>query len=104
MFSTANEQHYYRLSQIQGSIQVRTSAFSLFSPVDLQIEILDRNGQSIADANNLDNIENPMPGGLVNYDSTASITVLAADDYIVRIKLNSRLSSSHFGGAYNLID
>lgn len=77
--------HYYKISNFSGDLNVRAMSYSLFSPLDPKVEILSSTGAAIAGATSADNVENPMPGGKINYDSLATATGLPSADYIIKV-------------------
>ena len=107
MFGTLNtgDTHYYRLQNVSGNINVKAASYTLYSPVDVQVDILQSNGSPLAGATSIDNVENPMPGGYINYDSSATVNNLSNGTYIVRIRAaNQRISSSYYPAGYDLQD
>lgn len=106
MFGTIRpgETHYYRVQNVAGLLKARAMAYALYSPVDLQIDILTSAGGAIAGATSIDNVQNPMPGGFINYDSYAEANV-ANGNYILRVKAaNQRIPSSKFPAGFDLLD
>lgn len=76
--------HYYKISNFSGDLKVRAMTWSLFSSMDPTVEILSATGTSVG-ASSTANVESPMPGGKINYDSSAEVTGLATNDYIIRV-------------------
>ena len=106
-FGTINfgDSHYYRVRNVSGSISVKAASYSLYSPADVRVEILQANGNSIGGSSSIDNVENPMRGGYVNYDSSASATNLPAGDYLIRVTAaSSRIATTNFPAGFDLVD
>lgn len=99
------ESHYYRLRAPAGSnLQARALSYSLYSPVDVRVEFLNAQGQSLAGSTSTDNAEQPMPGGYTNFDSVASANA-NGEDILVRVTAaNARLSSSLYPAGFDLLD
>lgn len=98
------ETHYYRIRQVAGDLQARALSYSLYSPVDVKVEILSSAGAALAGSSSTDNIQDPMPGGFVNYDSAASATV-ASGDYVIKVEASTRrLYSPLFPAGFDLLD
>jgi len=99
-----NENHYYRVRNASGLLSARAHSFTLYSPVDLRVQILDSAGNALPGATSVDNVESPMPGGKINYDSTASANV-ANGDYLVKVTSSAtRIPSSAFSAGWELMD
>ncbi len=100
----AGEAHYYRVRNVSGELLARAFSYTLYSPMDVKVEIFDQNGQPLAGATSIDNVQNPMPGGYVNYDSSAEANV-ATGDYVVKVSAASqRLYSSLYPAGFSLLD
>lgn len=98
------ETHYYRVRGISGNLSARVAAYSLYSPIDVRVDILSSTGGSVSGASSVENIENPMPGGYVNYDSLATANGVSGD-YIIRVRADTRrLSSSLYPAGWELVD
>jgi hypothetical protein len=99
-----NESHYYRVRGISGALGVKAAAYSLYSPMDLRVEILSNAGAAVPGATAIDNVESPMPGGMINYDASASASNLSGD-YVIRVSAAaSRISSSNYPAGFELLD
>lgn len=97
------ESHYFRVRGVSGDLVARAIAYAIYSPVDLRVEILGAAAQSIG-AQSVDNSEDPLPGGKVNYDPVSSATV-PAGDYVIRVTAAAQpLSSSAFAAGFDLKD
>lgn len=97
--------HYYRLRGIAGALTARAMAYSLYSPVDVRVEILDSAGGVVPTANSVDNVENPMPGGFINYDAFASANGLVNGDYYLKVSAaGQRIPSSNYPVGFELLD
>jgi hypothetical protein len=98
------ETHYYKVQGASGHLLARALAYALYSPVDLHVEILDSEGEPLNGSSSVDNVQDPMPGGYVNYDSLAEAEVVPGD-YIVRVQAAARrLSSNLFPAGFDLLD
>lgn len=99
------ESHYYKLENASGDFSIRAQSYSLFSNVDLKVEILDELGDPLASASSIDNIESPMPGGYTNYDSLASMQNAPLGNYFLKITAASqRLYSSVYPAGFAYLD
>lgn len=106
-FGTINvaESHWYKLQNFSGQLKVRALSYSLYSPMDLRVEILQANGAAVPGATSVDNVEDPMAGGFTNYDSVASAANLPQADYLIRVTAGGiRLTSSLYPAGYDLLD
>lgn len=100
----AGDTHYYRLSGAAGLLKARAHSYTLYSPMDVKVDILDENGNTLAGAVSVDNVQNPMPGGYINYDSYAEATV-PSGNYLLRVRSsNTRLYSNVFPAGFDLLD
>lgn len=100
----ASEAHYYLVRGVAGQLSARAMSFSLYSPVDVKVEILDHLEGAVPGATSVDNIQDPMPGGKTHYDSLATANV-AAGDYLIKVTTAaSRIPSSHFSAGWELMD
>lgn len=96
--------HYYRLSGVSGTLKARAHSYTLYSPMDVKVDFLDENGNALAGALSVDNVQNPMPGGYVNYDSYAEASV-PAGNYVMRVRsASARLYSNVFPAGFDLLD
>lgn len=98
------ETHYYIVRGVSGQLSARAMSYSLYSPIDVKVEILQANGTVLAGATTLDNVQNPGPGGVTNFDSEASANV-ASGDYLLRITAaGARIPASKYSAGYELLD
>jgi hypothetical protein len=96
--------HYYVVRGVSGALSARVMSYSLYSPVDVAVQITDMNGNPVAGSTSVDNVQNPGPGGVVNYDSQATANV-ANGDYLVKITSSgTRIAPSKFSAGYELVD
>jgi hypothetical protein len=96
--------HYYRLTNTSGTLKARAHSYTLYSPVDVKVDLLDSSGNLLAGAVSVDDVQDPMPGGYVNYDSSAE-AVVAGGDYYLRVRASpTRLYSSAFPAGFDLLD
>lgn len=99
------EAHFYKLENASGTFSARAQSYSLFSNVDLKVELLDEAGDPLSEATSIDNIETPMPGGYINYDSMASASNMSMGNYYVKITAASqRLYSSVYPAGFAYLD
>lgn len=83
---STNQTHYYRLQNVAGEISARALSYTLFAPIDVEVDILFPDGTPIPTSSSEDNVAEPMPGGLTNFDSQAEAWNLVAGDYLVRVR------------------
>jgi hypothetical protein len=105
-FGTLNtgDTHYYRVNGVSGTLNARAHSYTLYSPIDVKVEILDENGNALSGATSIDNVQDPMPGGFVNYDSYAEATV-PTGNYVLRVRAApTRLYSNVFPAGFDLLD
>ncbi|MGZ3655640.1 MAG: hypothetical protein ACXVCS_08795, partial [Bdellovibrionota bacterium] len=96
--------HYYIVHNVSGSLSARVMSYSLYSPVDVKVNILDSNGNAVAGSTSTDNVDAPGPGGVVNYDSLATANV-ASGDYVIQITSGaSALSGTKYSAGFDLLD
>jgi hypothetical protein len=100
----AGDTHYYRVTGVSGALKARAHSYTLYSPMDVKVDILDENGNALAGAVSVDNVQNPMPGGYINYDSYAEANV-PSGNYVLRVRsAATRLYSSVFPAGFELLD
>ncbi len=98
------ETHYYVVRQVSGQLRARALSYSLYSPVDVRVQILNSTGGALAGATSVDNVQSPGPGGNTNYDSEAAAHV-GTGDYILQVTAaGSRIPASKFSAGYDLLD
>jgi Matrixin len=96
--------HYYKVHGVSGQLTARALSFSLFSPVDVQVQFLNADGSALAGASSVDNVGSPLPGGKINYDSSASANV-PQGDYLIQVSAAaSRVPASAYSAGYELLD
>jgi hypothetical protein len=99
-----SETHYYRVNNVSGALTARAHSFTIYSPVDVKVQFTDITGAPLAGASSTDNVQDPMPGGKINYDSSASANV-ANGDYLIKVTTSaSRIPSSAFSAGWELMD
>jgi len=98
------QNHYYRIAGVSGTLSARAATYSIFSNVDTHVDILNNQGTVVSSAINLPDVENPMPGGHINYDSYVEARNLPYGTYYVRITADSHINSSSFPAGYELKD
>ena len=99
-----SEAHYYRVRNVAGALSARALSYSIYSPVDVKVELLDSAGNALPGATSVDNVEAPMPGGKTNFDSYATANV-ANGEYIIKVSAAAtRIPSSQFAAGWELLD
>lgn len=99
-----SETHYYRVNNVSGLLTARAHGFTVYSPVDLKVQFTDTSGTVLAGSTSTDNVQDPMPGGKINYDSSASANV-PLGDYLIKVTTSaSRIPSSAFSAGWELMD
>jgi hypothetical protein len=94
--------HFYRIRNASGAIVARALSYSLYSPADVRVEVLDSNGNAWSGAATLENVETF--SGVTNYDSRATAQGNGADLIIRVSSAGSRVSSSQFPAGFDLVD
>lgn len=74
---------YYRLRSVEGRVEVRILAYSLYAPIDADMQLVDSAGNPVGGtvANDLYSGSS----GYVNYDSAIAIEGLPLGDYFLRV-------------------
>ncbi len=99
-----SEAHFYRVRNVAGQLRARAQSFTLYSPIDVSVEILDSAGNSLPGASSTPDVQSPMPGGKINYDALAEASV-ATGDYLIKVTTSpSRIPSSAFSAGWELMD
>ncbi|NUM88918.1 MAG: hypothetical protein HUU37_06925 [Bdellovibrionales bacterium] len=96
--------HYYRLDNVGGTLTAKVASYSLFGPADVRVDLLDAGGSVVAGGTVADNVENPGPGGVTNYDASLRFTNLSTGTYYLRVNNKGTLSYSNFPAGYSLTD
>jgi hypothetical protein len=79
-------------------------SYSVYSPVDVKVTLLDSSGAALGGATSVDNVDAPGPGGVVNYDSVATATV-PNGNYLLQITSSgTRIPASKFSAGFDLVD
>jgi hypothetical protein len=105
-FGTMNpgDTHYYVVRQVSGALSARAMSFSLFSPIDVKIEITDMSGNPLPESTSVDNVAAPGPGGVTNYDSIATANVTTGD-FLLKISSSpNRIPPPSYSNGYELED
>jgi hypothetical protein len=96
--------HYFRVRGLSGEVVARAISYSLYSPIDVKVEILSQTGAALPEATTTDNVQNPMPGGFINYDSLARAS-LGAGEYVLKVSASpQRIYSTAFPAGFDLLD
>ncbi len=108
MFGTlvnGGDTHYYKIPGVSGNLSAIAMSYTLYSPADVVVDILHSDGSAVAGASSTDNVENPMPGGHINFDSSASVSGLSSGDYIIRVRSNTlSLPAYDYPAGYSMLD
>jgi len=96
--------HYYVVHNVTGQLSARALSYSLYSPVDVRVQILNSAGAALAGASSIDNVADPGPGGNTNFDSVASANVPAGDYLIQVTSAGLRVPASKYSAGYDLLD
>jgi hypothetical protein len=78
-----------------GSLVAYAMAYTLFSPVDVQVEFLDASG-NILGQQRQDHVFASSTSGYVDYDAASQITLTQAQDVYVHVYARNALSSATF--------
>lgn len=81
----ANTDQYFKLANVSGDISVKALAYSLYSPADPHVVILNSLGQTISGAVSTDDVFQSASTLYVNFDSAASYAAAPAGNYYIRI-------------------
>mgnify|MGYP000720876703 CR=1 FL=1 len=92
-FSTSNTL-YYRITNVTGRVEVHALSYSLYSPIEPVVALLDSSGQVVA-SQKADNIYTGS-SGYVNYDSALIASDLPPGDYTVRVTAKTSLGASSY--------
>ncbi len=102
---SVDQTHYFHLRNVSGEIAVRAMSYTIFSPIDVEVDILFSDGNSIPTSSSVDDVQTSMPGGLTNFDSQAEAWSLAHNDYLVRVRSKSDfLWTFLFPAGWHLVD
>lgn len=96
--------HYYRVRGAAGRLRARALSYSLYSPLDLRVRILAADGSALPGATETGDVQDPGPGGMVDYDALADAAV-GAGDYLIEVSAaGARLPASRYSAGYELLD
>lgn len=102
---SASGTHYWKITMAGGSLTAKALSYTLYSPLDTVVHILDANGNPVAAATELDNVETPMPGGYTNFDASATHANLPAGTYYLQVDSHAGLlPSSNYPAGSQLLD
>ncbi len=86
---------FYKLQNISGNLKVHVMSYSIYSPFDPSITLLDSSGNEITTAQvNLNRFTNDT--SYINYDAAVSANNLALGDYYIRVTNNSLPLTSRY--------
>ncbi len=74
---------YYRLRAVEGQVEVRVLAYSLYAPIDADVQLVDSVGNPVG-ASVADDLYIGT-SGYVNFDSAVTVTGLSRGDYYLRV-------------------
>jgi hypothetical protein len=98
------DSHYYLVRDVSGQLSAKVLSYSLYSPLDTSVQILRSAGAAVPGATSVDNVRNPGPGGVTNYDAAASATV-PPGDYLIRVSsAGMRIPASQYSAGLDLLD
>lgn len=101
---TPSTAHYYRIVGFAGNLRVRVSSYSIFSNMDTSVDILNAQGSVVSGTSKADDIENPMPGGHINYDAYVEAPNLPYGTYYIRVYGNAYINTANFPAGNSLRD
>lgn len=79
------DSHLFKLKNVSGKISAKVLSYSLYSPFDSQVTILDQNKKNISDVVITDNVFSNF-SGFINYDASALYLNAPSGDYYIRVK------------------
>ncbi|MGE4231894.1 MAG: matrixin family metalloprotease [Bacteriovoracia bacterium] len=85
--------HYFKVKNVRGKLSTRVLSYSLYSPVDPKIQILNSDGSQASGVIIRDDVFNNNSGA-VNYDALAELNNPPQGDYLVQVTFLQNLSSS----------
>lgn len=80
---------FYKLEDVEGELEVRMLAHSLFSPVFVRAELVDETGRSVPGASFRGPVYEDDASGFTIYDSVASATGLPPGDIILAVRASN---------------
>ncbi len=98
VFSPNDTAHYYVLRGVQGLVVAHAAAYSLFSPVDVAVELLDGAGRRITTQSDVDNVFTA-PSGYTNYDAQTHANIgssQSGSDVIVRVIRKNNIDTRQY--------
>lgn len=95
VFSSVNDDHYYKLDTVDGVINVRVLSYSLYSPADVSVTLTDAAGVVLASSASTDDVFNNS-SSFINYDASARYTATVPQDVYLKVHYNSDLSTNSF--------
>lgn len=96
--------HYWKITIAGGTLAAKAMSYTLFSPLDIRVRILDSSGVAVPGAVTADDVETPMAGGYTNYDASAEAAALPAGTYYLEVSAGANLlmSNRYPAGSYLL--
>ncbi len=95
-------QTFYRLGRISGNLEIHVLGYSLFSPVETRVQLLDSSGREVTyDA--LDPVYRSADSGYVNHDSALLARGLPAGDYTLSVQ-QGRLGAESYPSGFMSLD
>lgn len=92
---------YYRLSEIEGDLDLRVLSYSLYSPIQVSLGLFDSEGQSVSAE-----VQSPTyqgESGFANYDASLRVRGLPRGNYVLGVR-GSSLNSVLFPAATVAVD
>lgn len=96
-FGESNGARYYSLTSLEGKLELHALSYSLYSPVQLEITLLDSQGSSVASQQRVERVYTG-DSGFINYDSAIIADGLASGTYYVRVRSHSLSASLYPAG------
>lgn len=82
---SVENQHFYRLNKIQGTVTIRALAFGLYSSMDPTITVFDKKGRRLETEEHFDNVFYGQ-SNYINYDSSVTFTAETPENFLVVIR------------------
>lgn len=87
--------HYYKLKNISGHLEVHALSYSLFSPVDVKVEILNAQGISLSQ-NQADDIYSGSDNSYINRDAQTLIDLSNSQDIYIKVTNKNLINASQY--------
>ncbi len=87
--------HYYRINQQSGALKISALSFSLGSPVDLEVEVLNSAGNLISQQKN-PNTFNSQTSGFTQYDADTRVNLTSTQNIFIHVASKGNISFTAF--------